>query len=132
MARPLSPFVRHLGEAKHRTRQLELATGRVHDAAVAVAAGIAVDAFTPRRRLEDAFLAVGIAMENALLMGFSSVGFLSGGQMLWRWLRPMDARNWWLQEHYAAMVGNGAATHVAFDVRLPEPDAGGFAGTCRR
>src|SRR5690606_16983025 len=59
-------------------------------------------------------LGVGIAMGNALLMGFSSVGFLSGAQMLWRWLRPMDARNWWLQEHYGAMVGLGAATHIAF------------------
>lgn len=59
-------------------------------------------------------LLVGVAMGNVLLMGFSSVGFLTGGQMLWRWLRPMEARNWWLQEHYGAMVGLGAATHIAF------------------
>lgn len=59
-------------------------------------------------------LGVGIAMGNVLLMGFSSVGFLTGGQMFWRWLRPMDARNWWLQEHYGAMVALGAATHIAF------------------
>ena len=59
-------------------------------------------------------LGVGLSMDHALLIGFSSVGFLSGGQALWRWLRPMDARNWWLQEHYGAMVGLGAATHIAF------------------
>ena len=27
---------------------------------------------------------------------------------------PPDARNWWLREHYGAMLGNGVATHVAF------------------
>jgi hypothetical protein len=37
MSRPLSPFVRHLGEAKHRTRQLRLGVERVHEAALATA-----------------------------------------------------------------------------------------------
>lgn len=59
-------------------------------------------------------LAVGVAMGNPLLMGFSGVGLLSGIQMLWRRARPMAAGNWWLQEHYSAMVGLGAATHIAF------------------
>lgn len=59
-------------------------------------------------------LAVGVAMGNPLLMGFSGVGLLSGAQMLWRRARPMAAGNWWLQEHYSAMVGLGAATHIAF------------------
>jgi len=59
-------------------------------------------------------LVVGLNMGNALLMGFSAVGMLLGGGMLRRLARPIDARNWWLQEHYAAMLGCGVATHIAF------------------
>ncbi|GAB3726529.1 hypothetical protein GCM10028862_01930 [Luteimonas pelagia] len=59
-------------------------------------------------------LAVGLAKGHPLLIGFSGVGLLSGVQMAMRRARPMQARNWWLQEHYGAMVGLGAATHVAF------------------
>ncbi len=59
-------------------------------------------------------LAVGIAKGNALLIGFSAVGALLGAGMLRRLWRPIDAGNWWLQEHYGAMLGCGTATHVAF------------------
>jgi hypothetical protein len=52
MSRPLSPFVRHLGEAKHRTRQLQLAAERVHDAAVAAAGGTG-EAAALRRSIAD-------------------------------------------------------------------------------
>lgn len=58
--------------------------------------------------------AVGIRMGNPLLMGFSAVGALLGGGMLRRLWKPIDAGNWWLQEHYGAMLGCGTATHVAF------------------
>lgn len=57
---------------------------------------------------------VGWNMGQVLLMGFSSIGLIGGVQMLARRARPMAAGNWWLQEHYGAMVGCGAATHVAF------------------
>ena len=77
--------------------------GRVH-AALAIAnplAGLGI-------------LALGLSTGNALLMGFSLIGVFTGLDM-WRRRRVMPARpNWWLQEHYGAMVANGAATHVAF------------------
>ncbi len=59
-------------------------------------------------------LAVGLRMEQALLMGFSVIGLLNGVPMLQRYRKPMTDANWWLQEHYNAMVACGAATHVAF------------------
>ena len=37
MSRPLTPFVRHLGEAKHRLRQLQLSVDRARDATLATA-----------------------------------------------------------------------------------------------
>jgi hypothetical protein len=59
-------------------------------------------------------LVVGIQMGNPLLMGFSAVGALLGAGMLRRLWKPINAGNWWLQEHYGAMLGCGTATHVAF------------------
>jgi hypothetical protein len=61
-----------------------------------------------------AVLALGLSKGNPLLIGFSAVGGLIGGGMLYRLRRPIEAANWWLQEHYGAMLGCGAATHVAF------------------
>ena len=59
-------------------------------------------------------LALGLSTGSALLTGFSLVGVFTGLDM-WRRRRVMPARpNWWMQEHYGAMVANGAATHVAF------------------
>lgn len=59
-------------------------------------------------------LTLGLVKGNPLLIGFSAVGGILGGGMLRRLWRPMSAGNWWLQEHYGAMLGCGAATHVAF------------------
>jgi len=59
-------------------------------------------------------LVLGLSTGSVLLTGFSLVGIYAGFDM-WRRRRTMPARaGWWMQEHYAAMVGNGAATHVAF------------------
>lgn len=58
--------------------------------------------------------AVGMTMSQALLMGFSVVGTITGVQMLMRRARPMDTARWWLKEHYSAMIGCGVATHIAF------------------
>lgn len=59
-------------------------------------------------------LAVGLRMSQPLLMGFSMIGMIGGVQMLVRRARPMSAARWWMKEHYAAMVGCGVATHIAF------------------
>jgi len=66
-----------------------------------VASGLAVFAF-------------GIAKGDALLMGFSWVGIIVGGQMLWRAWKPLAEAKWWLREHIGAMLGCGVATHIAF------------------
>jgi hypothetical protein len=58
--------------------------------------------------------AVGLRMSQPLLMGFSMIGAIGGVQMLVRRARPMSATRWWMKEHYAAMVGCGVATHIAF------------------
>lgn len=57
---------------------------------------------------------VGAKIGNPLLIGFSAVGFVGGAQMLARRARPIANARWWLKEHYAAMIGCGVATHVAF------------------
>ncbi len=59
-------------------------------------------------------LAVGLALSQTILIGFSAVGFVGGAQMLARRARPIANARWWLKEHYAAMIGCGVATHVAF------------------
>lgn len=58
--------------------------------------------------------AFGIQQGNPLLMGFSWVGILVGGQMLWRAWKPLAEAKWWLREHIGAMLGCGVATHIAF------------------
>ena len=57
---------------------------------------------------------IGMKMSQALLMGFSAVGTITGVQMLMRRSRPMATVRWWLKEHYSAMIGCGVATHIAF------------------
>lgn len=59
-------------------------------------------------------LATGLAIGNLLLAGFSLVGISLGAGLVRRRRRPLGSRNWKLREHYGAMVGSGAATHVAF------------------
>ncbi|MCU0755301.1 MAG: hypothetical protein MUE46_09285 [Xanthomonadales bacterium] len=60
---------------------------------------------------------VGLAFGQALLMGFCWVGVILGVGML-RAARAARTTaptgNWWLREHYGAMLGNGVATHIAF------------------
>ena len=58
--------------------------------------------------------AVGLEMSQALLMGFSAVGTITGVQMLMRRARPLTSARWWLKEHFSAMIGCGVATHIAF------------------
>ena len=57
---------------------------------------------------------VGQRAGSPLLMGFSSVGALSGAQMLMRRARPLASARWWMKEHFSAMLGCGVATHIAF------------------
>ena len=52
MSRPLTPFVRHLGEAKHRLRQLQLSVDRARDATLATA-GMTGENLTLARALAD-------------------------------------------------------------------------------
>lgn len=62
-------------------------------------------------------LALGIKVGAPLLIGFSSVGLLTGGDMLRRrvrYARGEQSPRWWMVEHYTAMIGNGIATHIAF------------------
>lgn len=58
--------------------------------------------------------AVGLNMSQALLVGFSVVGFVTGAQMLLRRAKPFASSRWWLEEHFSAMVACGVATHIAF------------------
>ncbi len=57
---------------------------------------------------------VGLKLGSLLLGGFSFVGIAIGTGMLRQARKLPEARNWWLKEHYGAMLGNGVATHVAF------------------
>lgn len=62
-------------------------------------------------------LALGVEVGAPLLMGFSFVGLLTGGDMLRRrvrYARGAQTPRWWMVEHYTAMIGNGIATHIAF------------------
>lgn len=64
-----------------------------------------------------AVLALGVKTGAPLLMGFSSVGLITGGDMLRRrrrYARGEASPRWWMVEHYTAMIGNGIATHIAF------------------
>jgi hypothetical protein len=78
-----------------------------------------------------AVLALGIRVGAPLLMGFSVVGLASGVEHLYkrRHRAQLGARrDWWLVEHYNAVLGNGIATHIAFlSIGLPRllPSAGG-------
>jgi hypothetical protein len=78
-----------------------------------------------------AVLVLGIRVGAPLLMGFSVVGLASGAEHLYkrRHRAQLGARrDWWLVEHYNAVLGNGVATHIAFlSIGLPRllPSAGG-------
>jgi len=57
---------------------------------------------------------IGLKLPSLLLAGFCWIGILGGIGMLRQLRAPPTARNWWLKEHYSAMIANGIATHVAF------------------
>ncbi len=62
-------------------------------------------------------LALGVNVGAPLLIGFSFVGLITGGDMLRRrvrYVRGEQTPRWWMVEHYTAMIGNGIATHIAF------------------
>lgn len=61
-----------------------------------------------------AVLWLGLERGSPLLAGFSLVGILVGADMLRRRRVIPTQPRWWLEEHYGAMVGNAAATHIAF------------------
>jgi hypothetical protein len=75
-------------------------------------------------------LGVGVRAGQPLLIGFAFVGLFAGFDM-WRRRRIIAQQpRWWMREHYGAMVGNGAATHVALlAIGLPRllPDVSGSA-----
>jgi uncharacterized membrane protein len=60
---------------------------------------------------------LGLRVGAPLLVGFSAVGLLAGGDMLRKRMRRAQMAQrplWWRTEHYTAMLGNAVATHVAF------------------
>ncbi len=57
---------------------------------------------------------IGLARDIMLLSIFCWVGVFIGIGMLRQLRKLPTARNWWLREHYSAMLGNGVATHIAF------------------
>ena len=61
-----------------------------------------------------AVLAIGLSLGSMLLATFCWVGVFLGIGMLRQARKLPAAPNWWLKEHYGAMLGNGVATHVAF------------------
>ncbi len=72
---------------------------------------------------------LGAVIGSLLLGGFGMVGVLIGIGGLRALRRNERPGNWWLKEHYGAMLGNGVATHIAFlgiGLRrlLPELDLG--------
>jgi hypothetical protein len=58
--------------------------------------------------------AIGLVRGSMLLSTFCFVGIAIGIGMLRQARTLPTSRNWWLKEHYGAMLGNGVATHVAF------------------
>jgi len=59
-------------------------------------------------------VASGIAHHAPILIAFGAVGPITAWQAL-KLVRKGPARpNWWLTEHFGAMIGNGVATHIAF------------------
>lgn len=64
-----------------------------------------------------AIVALGIDADSIILQVFGGVGLLAayGSVRSWqRWRSGRAAANWWIKEHYGAILGNGVATHIAF------------------
>jgi hypothetical protein len=61
-----------------------------------------------------AIIALGVQVSAPLLMVFGGVGVIGGIDAVQSWRKAPGNPKWWLREHYAAMIGNGVATHIAF------------------
>jgi hypothetical protein len=62
-------------------------------------------------------VALGVESGTAILQAFGAVGIVAAWGSLRSWQRWRAGRapaNWWLREHYGAILGNGIATHIAF------------------
>lgn len=51
---------------------------------------------------------------SILLIAFGVLGLVIGRDALKLLRNGPDSPRWWMKEHYSAMIGNGAATHIAF------------------
>lgn len=49
-----------------------------------------------------------------ILIPFGAIGVMSLIGLVRDMRKAEYATNWWLKEHYGAMIGNGIATHIAF------------------
>jgi uncharacterized membrane protein len=56
----------------------------------------------------------GVWQGQVLMMGFSLIGIGLAVSMWRRRVQPLPTPRWWIREHLGAMLGAGAATHVAF------------------
>ena len=88
-------------------------TGRVYRALVLLnfVSGLAI-----------AYIGLFVTDRMALIFtAFSLIGIVTAVRM-WRFARrPPTQPNWWLHQHFGAMLGNGVATHVAFlSIGLPK------------
>lgn len=61
-----------------------------------------------------AMVIAGLGIGSPLLAVFGSIGVIGLIGTLRAWRQASGRPNWWLREHYGAMVGNGVATHIAF------------------
>ena len=61
-----------------------------------------------------AMMVIGIGIGQPLFAIFGSIGVFSLITSLISQRRAPHTPNWWLREHYGAMIGNGVATHIAF------------------
>lgn len=59
-------------------------------------------------------IVLGLLHAAWLLVVFGGVGLFAVGDSLRLLRRGPAGPNWWLREHYGAMIGNGVATHIAF------------------
>jgi len=61
-----------------------------------------------------ALMVIGVAIGQPLFAIFGSIGVVGLITSAMSRRRAPSTPNWWLREHYGAMIGNGVATHIAF------------------
>lgn len=59
-------------------------------------------------------VALGVAAQSWLLIIFGLIGPFGGLEARSLIRNGPSGPNWWIKEHYGAMIGNGVATHIAF------------------